>query len=187
MSSKNNGVNITKQTINVLTVFLYNSRLCSQNHILNLVNFINFFITLIAVYIFYIYTIPSIRENHKMKYVITDYIVTLYYIFEISIRYILYTFYDITTYNRMNEFYNEKTSFLNLSERQYQIITIKENKNNNDIKKVKKKKKNLLHIIRFFLNKMEIICLLSNTFYLFNYLLFIYLFIYLFFYFDDNI
>ncbi|KAL6598000.1 hypothetical protein U3516DRAFT_116340 [Neocallimastix sp. 'constans'] len=161
MSSKNNGVNITKQTINVLTVFLYNSRLCSQNHILNLVNFINFFITLIAVYIFYIYTIPSIRENHKMKYVITDYIVTLYYIFEISIRYILYTFYDITTYNRMNEFYNEKTSFLNLSERQYQIITIKENKNNNDIKKVKKKKKNLLHIIRFFLNKMEIICLLT--------------------------
>jgi len=162
MSSKNNDVNIAKQTINVLTVLLYDSQLCSQNYILNLVNFINFFVTLIASYIFYAFSIPSFRENQEVKYTIIEYLITIYYILEISIRYFLYTFFDITTYNRMDEFYNEKASFLNLSERQYRIITIKNVINKHNTKKEKKKKKTLLHLIKFFLNKMEIICLLSN-------------------------
>ncbi|ORY61874.1 voltage-gated potassium channel [Neocallimastix californiae] len=140
MSSKNNDVNIAKQTINVLTVLLYDTS-----------------------YIFYAFSIPSFRENQEVKYTIIEYLITIYYILEISIRYFLYTFFDITTYNRMDEFYNEKASFLNLSERQYRIITIKNVINKHNTKKEKKKKKTLLHLIKFFLNKMEIICLLNIT------------------------
>lgn len=161
MPIKNNDTNITKQTINILIVLLYNSRLCSQNYVLNLINFMNFFVTFTAVYMFFMLSIPNYRENHETRFKITEYLITTYYIIEISIRYFLYTFYDITTYNRIDEFYSEKESFLNLSERQYRIITIKEYKNKSD-KEIKKKKKNFVHLIRFFFNKMEIICVLSN-------------------------
>eukprot|EP00833_Pecoramyces_ruminatium_P002779 jgi/Orpsp1_1/1176811/evm.model.c7180000059129.1 len=109
---------------------------------------------------FFMLSIPNYRENHETRFKITEYLITTYYIIEISIRYFLYTFYDITTYNRIDEFYSEKESFLNLSERQYRIITIKEYKNKSD-KEIKKKKKNFVHLIRFFFNKMEIICVLN--------------------------
>ncbi|OUM62562.1 hypothetical protein PIROE2DRAFT_11146 [Piromyces sp. E2] len=58
---------------------------------------------------------------------------------------------------------NKKESILNLSERQYRVITIGDNKSNdkNNTKERKKKKKTFAHLIRFFMNKMEIICLLN--------------------------
>ncbi|ORX76376.1 voltage-gated potassium channel [Anaeromyces robustus] len=159
-SIKKESRDITKQTINVLTVLLYNSRLCSRSSVLNLINFLNFFVTTIAVYIHFVSSIPNFREEHNRKYVITEYLITTYYIIEILIRYFLYTFYDITTYGRMNEIYNEKSSLLNLNERQYRIITIDEVKDKDKIKS-QKKKKNFIHLIRFFYSKIEIICLLN--------------------------
>jgi len=160
--SKKKSNDFTKQTINTLTVLLYNSRLCSHNYILNLINSINFYVTFIAIYVYYVSSIPSYREEHNRKYVITEYLVTAYYMLEILIRYILYTFYDITTYGRIDEIYAEKSSVLNLSERQYRIITVGQGQSKNDINKVKKKEKSLAHFIRFFINKIEIVCLLSN-------------------------
>jgi len=156
-------VDVTKQTINVLTVLLYNSRLCSSSCVLNLINFINFFVTIIALYLYYISTIPSFREKHINKFVISEYLLTTYYLLEICIRYVLYTFHDITTYNRIDEFYSAKESILYLSDRQYRVITVGDLRNEKEYTKDrKKKKKTFTHLIRFFLNKMEIICLLSK-------------------------
>jgi len=160
--SKKENISFTKQTINTLTVLLYNSRLCSHSCLLNFINFLNFYVTFIAIYTYYVSSIPSFREEHNIKYVIIEYLITTYYIVEIFVRYILYTFYDITTFGRIDEIYAEKSSVLNLSERQYRVITMGQCKSKDDINKVTKKKKTLTHFIRFFLSKMEIICLLSR-------------------------
>ncbi|ORX49302.1 voltage-gated potassium channel [Piromyces finnis] len=161
-STKKETVDTIKQTINVLTVLLYNSRLCSNNCFLNLINFMNFFVTLIAIYIFFISSIPAYRGKNLEKLNIFEYLITTYYIVEILIRYILYTFFDVTTFGRIDEFYLEKESILDLSERQYRVITVgNDNNSKKNMKDRKKKKKNFLHLIRFFVNKMEIICLLN--------------------------